>query len=177
LDYCCWWASHGAAGLNFHTGDIVSGPIPCQYAVFVTSGQGYTTRPLGYGMKAFDLAGHGRWLPVTAGNQPGLSAWAALGEDQVVSIIIVNKQHDAASRPLKLALHFDAKSALADAKLVLLSAPGNDIAGTTGITLGGSGIEPDGTWKGQWTPSDISAGVIHLEMPPASAAVVRATLR
>jgi hypothetical protein len=43
LDYLHWWTSHGAAGLNFHTGDRTGGAVslPCRYAAFVSSAQGY----------------------------------------------------------------------------------------------------------------------------------------
>jgi hypothetical protein len=42
VDYLHWWTSHGAAGLNFHTGDRTGGALsmPCRYAAFVTSGAG-----------------------------------------------------------------------------------------------------------------------------------------
>src|SRR5207237_8295844 len=45
LDYLHRWAAHGAAGLNFHTGDTVSSSVggpnkPPSYPVFITSSRG-----------------------------------------------------------------------------------------------------------------------------------------
>src|ERR1700722_9162158 len=68
IDYLYWWAEHGSNGLNFHTGDRAGGgdrSLPSRYAAFVTAGTGYDVRPLSYGMKVFDLGGHGRLVPVT----------------------------------------------------------------------------------------------------------------
>ena len=67
LDYLLWWTSHGVDGINFHTGDRTGGSVnlPCRYAAFVTLPErtgdvGYEVRPLGYGMKMFDIGGYGQ---------------------------------------------------------------------------------------------------------------------
>lgn len=68
LDYQHWWASHGAAGLNFHTGDYVAKSevnTRCMYAAFWTVPTGLQAKPLAYALKAFDLARNGRIVPVT----------------------------------------------------------------------------------------------------------------
>src|ERR1017187_10896765 len=87
LDFMYWWAAHGAAGVNFHTGDKVAAGSelrPSKYTPYFTSTNGYLVRPLGYGIKAFDLGSHGKLIPVTISN-PGnlnLTAYAVLGDDK-----------------------------------------------------------------------------------------------
>jgi hypothetical protein len=49
LDYAYWWASHGANGINFHTGDkVASGDqnTSCSYAAFLTVPNGYSAHPI-----------------------------------------------------------------------------------------------------------------------------------
>ena len=57
---------------------------PCRYAAFWTSSQGYNVHPVGYGIKAFDLGGHGSVLPLTISNSDSLdlTAYAVRGEDK-----------------------------------------------------------------------------------------------
>ncbi len=181
LDYLHWWAEKGAAGLNFHTGDIVSGPIPCQYAVFVTSDKGYSTHPLGYGMKAFDLAGYGNFIPVTLGksNKANLTAYASLDFQKMLSITLINKEYEPATAEAEVHLHLPSPFSIAGAQVVRLSAPNGDISAKSGVTLGGAPIGDDGTWNGSWTPLPATAGggEFTIKVPPASAAIVKAQLR
>ncbi len=67
LDYMHWWAAHRCAGMNFHTGDKVAAAddsVPCRYAVWWTTADGYNPHPIAYGIKAFDLGSHGAEIPV-----------------------------------------------------------------------------------------------------------------
>jgi len=179
LDYLHWWAANGAAGINFHTGDVVHGPIPCQYAVFVTSEKGYHARPLGYGLKTFDLGGHGVVMPVTINksNKLNLSAYASKDGDKTLNVTLINKEFGADAAEVEI--HVASPFALASAKMVLLSAPNGDISATSGVTLGGAPIDDDGTWKGTWTPLPTAADGkgFNIKVSPASAAVIRAQLR
>ncbi len=75
LDYLSWWAAHDADGINFHTGDHVSGATTT-YSLFKTSPTGYHVHPLGYAVKAFALAGSGQVVPVTTDPVDGLTAYA-----------------------------------------------------------------------------------------------------
>ena len=97
VDYLHWWAARGASNVNFHTGDRTGGEVtlPCQYAAFVTARDGYEVRPLGYGMKLFDLGGHGRSVPIDVGTatEQNLCEYATLSEEKVVSVTLINKSH------------------------------------------------------------------------------------
>ncbi len=95
LDYMYWWATHRASGINFHTGDEVAAGeanTPCRYAAFWTAPDGYSVRPIGYAMKAFEIGSRGRPLPVgSASTQGDLTAYAVLSADGTVYLTLVNK--------------------------------------------------------------------------------------
>ncbi|MBP8302859.1 MAG: hypothetical protein KBE04_01875 [Phycisphaerae bacterium] len=182
LDYLHWWASHGADGLNFHTGDYTGGDIsmPCRYAVWVTSSRGYEVRPLGYGMKMFDLGGHGRVLQVAVPPGANLAAYATLDGD-TVAVTLIHKAHGAESQEQPVQIELDTSLADRRAQVLFLRARKDDIAGgSADVTLGGSPIQEDGTWNGRWLllPSGaVTDHAITLTLAPASAAVVKAAIR
>lgn len=169
LDYLHWWAAHDADGVNFHTGDHVSGATTT-YSLFKTSPGGYAVHPLGYAVKAFALGGRGRIVPVTIDNPPGvnLTAYAVLAPSGELDVTIINKTHDAGAQDAQVAIATAASHA--DAWLL---ADAGGVAATTGVTLGGAPIGDDGTWTGATTPVPIAGGEAQLDLAPASAAVVR----
>jgi hypothetical protein len=182
LDYMQWWAQHGAAGVNFHNkqwiytdtitpGDLVSGscsPAPCV---------NYQTAPKGYGIKAFDLGGHGYVEPIAISNPNGINVTAyAVGEGQDLYVTLINKTHSSTNDEANAALTIQPNGFnAASAAWMALSngAPGN-AATTTGTTLGGAAIANNAPWFGEWTPLNPSTGGggIALTVPSASAAVV-----
>lgn len=180
-DYLYWWANHGVEGMNFHTGDRTGGDVNfiCRYAAFRTSDHGYDVYPLSYGMKLFDVGGHGRILPtsVKEGEGQNLAAYSTLSKDKTVSVTLINKAHGPKATEQLVKITPD--QPLEGSKVEFLSLLGrnNDIAGSLGdVTLGGEPIKEDGTWNGQWKELPASAvtnGTIAVTMPPASAAVVR----
>lgn len=183
LDFLWWWAAHGAAGVNFHTGDKVAAGnqiTPCRYASFYTSPDGIHAQPLAYGIKSFDLGAHGKIVPVDlsfpAGSAPAnCSAYAAVDSNTLL-ITLINKEHGDAPVPRKVMLKIP--NASRGAERIDLIAPRGDVASKDGITVGGSAIASDGTWKGIWTcvaPQD--PGRFRLEVAPASAMILRVPLR
>src|SRR5581483_9036232 len=66
LDFMHWWAAHGLTGINFHT-------VGGRYSPYVRADDGYEVRPLGYGMKAFDLGCHGAVLPLDITNSESVN--------------------------------------------------------------------------------------------------------
>jgi hypothetical protein len=177
LDFMCWWAAHGAAGLDFHTGDRVaagSRMTQSRYTAFFTATNGFVVRPLGYGIKAFALGGRGRLLPLTFPAQSGfnLSAYGGLAPDNTVCVTLINKEHGPAARAANVTL--DPGPGYARGQALYLTAPDGDVAAQTGVTLGGAAIKQDGTWEGTWTPLAPSpAGVFTVKVPASSAAIIR----
>jgi hypothetical protein len=177
LDYLHWWISHGAAGLNFHTGDRTGGSInlPCRYAAFVTSPNGYEVRPLAYGLKLFAAAGTGRYLPAKVADEASgrLSAYTVARGDGSITVTLINRDlHEESSIQIDLG----AGLRITQARIIKLEARGHDLAGTSAdVTLNGVGIDERGQWAGQWLTlpkSSFDGNHASVALAPASATVV-----
>ncbi len=182
LDYLWWWALHGSSGINFHTGDMVSGHIRAQYAIFVSSEKGCNTHPLGYGLKAFSFGSEGSVIPITVSVPANLNltAYAAIDDSKKkLTVTVINKEHDTGAQEAKVTLHLVAPATIMDAKMLLLEAPKGDVSVTSGVTLGGAPIGDDGSWKGRWTELNTEAegSVLSFNVPAASAGVIEMRLK
>lgn len=180
VDYLHWWTAHGAQGLNFHTGDRTGGAIslPCRYAAFVSAAGAYAMRPLAYGMKLFDLGGHGTHLPVTLSSAPeqGLVAYATQTGDKTIAVTLINTAHGEGATNTTVQIRLDTPLTTSEAQVVFLTAPNGDIAAKSGMTLGDAAIQEDGTWNGRWTSlpaSAVSSDGVIVNLPAASAAVIK----
>ncbi len=179
LDFLYWWAFRGAGGLNFHTGDSVAAGDAnnrCYYAAFTTSARGYLVRPLGYAMKAFDLGAHGRIIrPILVSRTEGLnlSVYGVLSNDGELYITLINKETRIVDGAATILLR--GIDSFIEPEIIVLAAPGGNIAAVSGITLGGVQIDEDGTWAGTWKSLSTESGnkQIVVELPAATAAIVR----
>jgi hypothetical protein len=177
LDFMHWWAAHGAAGLDFHTGDRVavgSQLQPSRYTAFYSATNGFVVRPLGYGIKAFALGSAGRVIPVRVPDQPPLnfSAYAVLAAENTLCVALINKEHGPASGDANVMI--EAGPGYSRGQVLFLAATNGDVAAQTGVTLGDAAIRADGSWQGTWTslvPSP--AGGFTVKVPSSSAAIVR----
>ncbi|MDQ5980048.1 MAG: hypothetical protein QG602_3023, partial [Verrucomicrobiota bacterium] len=181
LDYLHWWMSHGAAGINFHTGDRTGGSVnlPCRYAAFVSSVKGYEVRPLAYGMKLFAASGPGRYLPARVETAAGdrIAAYAVARDDGVITVTLINRD---AKNEAGIRIDLASAKAVKKARVLKLQARGNDIAaGSREVTLNDAPIDDAGKWSGKWValkkPADAKTAVA-LTLAPASAAVVEVTV-
>jgi hypothetical protein len=177
LDFMYWWAAHGAAGLNFHTGDKVAAGSqlqPSKYTAFFTSTNGFEIRPLGYGIKAFDLGSHGKFVAANISNPENLnlSAYAVRDDDHRLCLTIINKEHGATARNANISIAPNV-GGFAGGQVIYLTAPDRDVAATSGETLGGAEITKDGDWNGKWQPLPDSGQRFSVRVPAASAAVVK----
>ncbi|HUE37026.1 MAG TPA: glycosyl hydrolase family 79 C-terminal domain-containing protein [Candidatus Acidoferrum sp.] len=184
LDFMYWWAAHDATGLNFHTGDRVSSGFdmnPSKYTAYFSTSDGFNVRPLGYGIKAFDLGGHGRFARATVSNPNKLNvdAYAVLGDDKDLYVTIINNEHGSGARDARIALSADGFSS---GQMAALAAPNNDITVKTGVTFGGAKINDDGSWNGSWTALPFAGrltrlgtytGTFPITVPASSAVVVK----
>ena len=177
LDYLHWWMSHGAAGINFHTGDRTGGSVnlPCRYAAFVTSPDGYEVRPLAYGMKLFAASGPGRYLPaqVEAAPDDAIGAYAVEQGDGVIAVTLINRNTKDGAE-IRVAL--PSAKTVKKSRVLKLQAKANDIAAQSReVTLNDAGIDDGGNWNGKWAalPQPAIAGAnVTVSLAPASAAVV-----
>ena len=175
LDYMHWWAEHNCAGVNFHT-------APWKYngTIYLDADGNYRIHPMGYGIKAFDLGGHGRVEPVTIKNLDSFNLTAyAVNDSGVLYITIINKEHGAVAHNANVRLqtsgHISGRP-----EVVYLTSPHDNPAATSGIRLGDARVTEKWLWKGTWTslsPDSCreSAGiaVCGVKVPPTSAAIVR----
>jgi hypothetical protein len=176
LDFMYWWAEHGAAGLNFHTGDKVAAGAEMRasrYTAYISTDDGLMVRPLGYGIKAFDIGGHGTMVPATVSNPQNLnmSVYAVQGDDKNIYVTIINKEHGEHARDGEISLV--APSYQTGAKMIRLCIPNGDVTAKSGATLGGSEINSDGSWNGKWTDlSSANSALFNIRIPAGSAGIV-----
>jgi hypothetical protein len=178
LDYLHWWSRHGASGINFHTGDKVAAgqeSTPCRYAAYVSTIAGYDVHPVGYAIKAFDLAGHGSMIDLDCQYAPDLNvtAYGELGSNNTLYLTIINKEHGKTGRDATLTIN--AGKTYAQGEVQFLANASHDIADKMGITLGGSPIGEDASWTGQWSTlsSPSQAGQFTVTVPTATAAIIK----
>ncbi len=171
LDYLYWWCAHQALGINFHTGDFQN------YSAFKTVTGGYAARPLAYGMLAFGLGGHGRFIPasVAPGVPGGVLHVYATTAAGITTTTVINRTHGATARDARVTLTVPAGTGAFTAESCALAVAGGDAAAKTGITVGGAAIATDGQWHGVWTPLSAVAGQAVVAVPAASAVLVRFT--
>ncbi len=180
LDYLYWWANHGAVGINFHTGGYVDGtrpPAPTKYVVFWNSPEGFAVRPLGYGIKAFDLGCHGQLVPVhftSDTDQINMTAYAVRSNNGSLYITLINKE-TAQTRDATVTIA--PGNSYTRGLVMFLTAPHSDITATTDVTLGDAPIKDNGSWSGTWTSlaTSVNNGHFSVKVPAASAAIVQLT--
>jgi len=184
LDYLHWWATHGAKGLNFHTGDQTGGKVAlsCRYAVFVSSSKGYEAKPLAYGMKLFDLGGHGSQIPVTikSTTENNIVAYAYLTDHKIISVTLINKTYNVGAKEMQITLKLASPTKISNAQAIYLRSTQADPTAESGITIGGEPIQQNGSWKGQWTPVELSSNTtsdLSVTLPPLSATVIEVHLQ
>jgi len=181
LDFMWWWAQHGAAGINFHTGmnSAPAGRTPGGYDLFWDSPDGIQVHPMGYAAKTFDIPGHGVFLKTDITNASNLNlttyAIRRLDARGDLFVTIINREnvngntggHDAA-------VTLDVGNGTWHAQEMFLKQDKNDLAATGGMTLGGATINKDGSWKGEWTNAAAAGtGKFLIHVKAGEAAIVR----
>jgi hypothetical protein len=179
LDFMHWWAKNGAAGLNFHTGDqVAAGPTlqPARYAVFLSCPDGYQARPLAYALKAFQLGGFGRLLPLTITSpQPiNLTAYATMDENETVYVTLINKEHGAHACDGIVSLQ-STSGRFRNGRIMHLKSSPLGVAATSGVTLGGTEISTAGSFADEWVV--LTSGADAVTVPAASAAIVKYSIK
>ena len=174
LEFLHWWAAHGAAGINFHTGDRVAAGAsltPCRYSAFVTATNGIWARPLAYGIQMFTLGAASNYLPVAiAGDATNLSVFATRAPAGQIYLTVINK----GDKPASLAVSFAGKANRPNKiETIALSGPTNFVTANQPVTVGGSQIQTNGKWVGQWQPVETSKSALNFVAPPFSASIYK----
>lgn len=189
LDYMHWWAEHGASGVNFHNNQwIYTDTLVSRNNVWKAPGvctQGpcadYYITPKGYGIKAFNLGGHGYALETFVHVADAPKDWSltayAVGAGQDLYVTVINKMqghepdHAAQVTIIPTGVPF-AKASVATMTLSS-GVPGD--ATRLAAQLAGAMIANTGEqWRGVWTSqnADVS-GHVTLMIRPATAVIVR----
>jgi hypothetical protein len=171
LDYMHWQALHGAAGVNFHNKRWIYTDT-----IYLDSGGTFQINPKAYGLMAFNLGSRGAVEPVTLLNpdSANLTAYAVQGAQEDF-VTLINKEHGKGARAARAKVVLPGK--LNSVAVMYLSAPNGDVASKIGVTLGGAAVE-QGLWNGKWTSVPIGkAEDVEIEVPAASAVVVKLSVK
>ena len=185
LDYLYWWAHHSASGLNFHTGEkVLPGTVgpdkPNVYTSLTSSEKGYTILPPGYGIKMFELGGHGDLLPVEVEKNKGkvnLVAYGVKGPKGEVTLTLINREYGSEGREAVVSI--DVGREVEKVQFVEMRQREGDIGQVGGVTVGGEEIGENGKWAGGW--KDLAEGVsktkVTVGVASASATVLRFVIK
>jgi len=172
LDFMHWWTLYDCQMACFHTS------MWKYNGVFYPDSKGnYQLYPVGYGIKAFDLGGHGNVLPIGIVNTDGLNLTAyAVADPTNLYVTIINRENGTTARGA--AVTIDASGLIPQNALAMyLTAPNNDPSATNGITLGGAAITNAGPWQGQWAALGVTNGQCTVAVAACSAAIVKMNIQ
>jgi hypothetical protein len=173
LDYMHWWAAHGCVGVDFHNNQQFEW-IPTDTVYLEQPSRDYRVNPKAYGIKAFDLGGHGWTKPVDIGNAAGLNLTAyAVGDATNLCVTVINKEHGAGARDAVVTIT-PAGFPFRRAEAQFLTAPSGDAGAANSVRLGGAPIRNDAAWQGTWTNLKLRTdGLCQVVVRATSAAVVK----
>ena len=140
LDVMFTIAINGGQGINFHGG----GSGTSSYTPIADNGTSVVeARPEYYGMKLFSLAAHGTALPAVISPAPSINfvAYGIRYTNGALGALLNNKD---AINGVQLTINLGTNVFAAQA--MLLTGPA--LNATSGYTLGGAMINPDGSWPG-----------------------------
>jgi hypothetical protein len=172
VDYVARAMASGVAGLNFH--DLIAEPE--SYSPLVAgNAQELASGALHANPEWYALLLAARLLgdrPVQAdvvGGERTLTAGAFVSASGSVHVVLVNFRPTGARR---LLVRLRVPSSLHTGTILRLTAPG--LRATSGVTLGGRGVSPEGTWSPGTALPQVSGrpGSLALQMPASSAALV-----
>jgi hypothetical protein len=170
IDHMLTIAEQGGAGVNFHGG----GPnqdlkhlngfnyTPIQEANSQVTG----VNGVFYGMQFVSLAGTGNTLTATAKAGPlNFSAYAIAQADGATNVVLVNKDVSGVQTTI------DMGAPVSSASAIYLLAP--NLTATTGITLAGSPIMPNGIWNtSKPFKQSVMGNTVSVLVPATSAVLV-----
>jgi len=152
---------------------------PNVYTSLTSSANGYTVLPPGYGIKMFELGGHGDLLPVAVQKNKekvNLVAYGVMAQGKVLYVTLINREYGAKGRAAEVEL--EVGKSVEKAETITMSQKDGDIAKVDGVTVGGEEIGENGEWRGSWRPW--AQGVdgknkekLKIGVPPATAILIR----
>jgi len=151
------------------------------YTSLTSSANGYTILPPGYGIKMFELGGHGDLLPVEVEKnmeKVNLVAYGVRGAQGEVTLTLINREYGSKGRAAEVELELG--KILEKAQTITMSQKDGDIAQVDGVTVGGAKFGEDGKWGGNWQPwsqgVDGKRDKLKIEVLPGTAVLMRLSL-
>jgi uncharacterized protein (TIGR03437 family) len=164
IDHLFACASNGAQGINLHGGGNSTGYTP----IADSDGVVVEARPEFYGVTLFTLAGQGT-LQQTIISAGGLNAtaYAIRAANGALNIIINNKDQ---VQNLNVTLKLPQTAQTAE----LIQMTGPSLAATTGVTIQGSAIQPNGAFSpGPATTLQISGSSVSCYVSPLTTVLIQ----
>lgn len=169
LDYMHWWAKNKCSGVNFHNKQwVLNAPITMDK---ITGD--LLIAPVGYGIAAFGLGGHGYVLPINVNKDKNFNITVyAVRDKNDIYVTLINKEYgdDAIKAAVSISLNRDVQNV---ETLDLLSP--NNRPDCQDAMLGGEKITSVEDWKGKWNL--VSDKKMKFEVLPTSALIVKITVR
>jgi len=158
-------AAAGGVGINFH-----GGGYGWYTPIAGTVENGFTARPIYYGMLLFAEAGAGHLIEAKLQGQgaaPLLTAYGLVNDAQdSVTAVVINKNAD-----VNVRLGFDTGERAGSARVLRLVAPRLD--DTQDVTLGANPVGGSGAWSDERDEElPVRDGTAMLDLPAGSAALV-----
>lgn len=169
LDYLHWWAEHKAAGVNFHNKQWLY-----NNTITKDAAGDFQVYPMAYGIKAFDIGGHGETKPLSIENPDTLNLTAyAVKDTNFTFITLINKEHGSRQRTARVQINLPSET-LSGAQVMMLTSDSLNVTATGGVTLGGAAISNSGPWEGKWTQIDsVNQTSLYINVPYSAAAIVK----
>lgn len=170
LDLLFTLSAHDGSGLNLETGLNQLGFVSSYSPIFDDRHGHLSARPSYYAMLAFAIAGRGKRIQTEVNaSGAGVTAYAALDKNRHPWVTVINKDVAAGVRTA-----VKSTSVFRSAKVMRLSAPKYDA--NSGTTLAGAEVSAEGHWEAKDVEElEPTGGRVILDLPPASAALVRLT--
>ena len=160
-------AAAGGVGVNFHGG---AGGAYTPLALTDKAGNEYGPRPLYYGMLLFAQSVSGHLVPSTLRRgYDSLAAYAVRNDNGALRVTLINKDDI-----VDATLTVDTGRAFRTGTALRLTAPA--LSATTGVTLGGATVDPDGSWTPASEAVPVQGYRFALNVPAASAVTVTLTV-
>jgi hypothetical protein len=167
LQYMFQLAYGKAAGVNMETGVNHRGFVSSYSPIGDDEHGHHLARAEYYGMLAFAQAARGKMKSVTLDSKnPNFAGYATSQNEDRIMLTLINKD-----RLKRVEFTFECGKRIKQANALRLEAPA--LESESAITLGGSVVNPNGSWSSKKIePCRLSSSGAKLLLPPASAAVV-----
>lgn len=178
LDCTHWWAAHRIVGLNYHTGEFLTGTGDYDgphYSAFVHAENraGFTIRPEAYAYLAFHQGAHGKPTKIQLHKEAAFDFDAYVYRDNnSIYLTLINKSFGAKAHPAAVTINLPQLPHNGGWERMDLSQKDADVAANSEISLGKMPIDSHGRWSGQWTrlAGTVSSNLL-VEIAPTSASI------